>query len=743
MKKELFKHPEIEYSKTCFLSNFPPKECGIATFTKDLSNAMDKRFNPRLKSKVIALNASDDFYNYPKKVIMNINKEDIDNYIHIAKKVNESENIKLVCVQHEFGIFGGDYGSYLIPFLETIEKPVVVTFHSVLPNPDEMRKKVINAIASRSSAIIVMAKIAVDILNKDYGIEKNKIHVVPHGISDVPFQSNDFQKKKLNLDNKIVLSTFGLLSRGKGIEYMIKSLPPLVKKYPNLLYLIIGETHPVVRREEGEEYRNKLANLVKKLGLKNNVKFYNKYLSLQEIIDHLIATDIYICTNLEKNQITSGTLAYALGCGRAIVSTPSIYAEEVLAENRGILAKFKNPKSYTKAIECILSDSEFKKDLEKNAYAYSRPMTWSNVAFRYLNIFNQVVQLRDEVTEKFPKIKLNHLQNMTDNFGMIQFAKHSTPDINSGYTLDDNARALIFSVLHHKLFGSPQSRELAETYLKFLEYTQEEDGNFKNNHKNEEEIFNSHSEDSFGRALWALGYTINKSKHQDLKDKSKDLFDNALDNLHKLESPRAKAFSLTGLIYYYKEHEKPEILLIIKNLAEDLVKLYEEESSENWKWFESCLTYSNAKLPEALFLVYEITKDKKYLEVAKESLDFLSNTVFVDDALAPIGQNGWYKRNGERAFFDQQPLDVSAMVQAYLTAYRLTEEEDYYKKAILAFNWFLGKNHLKQMIYNDSTGGCYDGLGKFSINLNQGAESTVSYLIARIFLEELKRSKKG
>ena len=363
---------EFVNSKTCFLSNFPPKECGIATFTQDLASEMDKRFNPRLKSKVVALTERSGFYNYGNKVILEVTKEDIDSYIQTAKKINENDEIKLVSIQHEFGIFGGEMGNYIVPFLEAVNKPVVVTFHSVIPNPDEVRKKVVESICSRSAGIIVMANIAVDILNKDYGIPREKIHVVHHGIPNVLFSKPDAFKKKLNLSNKIVLSTFGLLSRGKGIEYMIKALPSLVKKYPNLVYLVIGETHPTIREEEGEEYRRWLKDLVNHYDLKNHVKFCNKYLTISEIIEHLLASDIYICTNLERNQITSGTLAYALGCGKAVVSTPSIYAEEILSNGRGLLAEFKKPSSYANAINQILSNPKFREDMEMSAYTYGR-----------------------------------------------------------------------------------------------------------------------------------------------------------------------------------------------------------------------------------------------------------------------------------------------------------------------------------------------------------------------------------
>ncbi len=731
----------LNHSKICFLSNFPPKECGIATFTKDLVFAMDKKWNPKLKSRVIALNDETDFYNYGNKVLTQLNKQDIEEYINIAKKINNSKSIKLVCIQHEFGLFGGNYGSYLIPFLETIKKPVVVTFHSVLSKPDDIRRKVVRFICSKCSAVIVMANIAVDILHKDYGVNKDKIHVIPHGIPNTSFRSPNFYKKKLKLDNKIVLSTFGLLSRGKGIEYMIKALPSLVKKYPNLLYLVIGETHPVVREREGEEYRKELIKLVAELKLKNNVKFYNKYLSLQEIIHYLLATDIYICTNLDKHQIVSGTLSYALGCGKAIVSTSSTYAKEILSQERGLLANFRNPDSFTKAIDKILSDDELRSQIEKNAYFLGRSMTWPNVASRYLNIFNKVTKLRADTTDKFPAIKLDYLRTLTDDFGCIQFSKFSGPDKSSGYTVDDNARALIAATLHHNLFKSKYSLNLIRIYLNFLEHTQGKDGNFTNNHHNENAVLDPCSEDAFGRAIWSLGYAIAKQDSPKILEQAEKIFNCAYNLIGKLESPRAKAFSIIGLYHHYTRYQDKKSFLKIRKLANFLLDSYDAESSKEWHWFESYLTYSNSKLPEALFLAYEITKNEKYLKIAQKTLKFLSELVFIDNQLSPVGQNGWYNRKGKRSFFDQQPLDTSCMVQTLLTAYSITKDKEYYNKAVLAFNWFLGKNHLKQMVYDEATGGCYDGLSENTLNLNKGAESTASYLIARLMLEETKRNK--
>jgi glycosyltransferase involved in cell wall biosynthesis len=727
-------------SKVAFLSSFPPKGCGIATFTRDICSAMDKKFNPKLKSRVIAINERDASYEYNDKVIMQLTKEDLEEYINLAKKINQTKKIKLVCVQHEFGLFGGEYGNYLIPFLEVLEKPIVVNFHTVLPDPDEIRRKVVKYICDKSKAVIVTANLATDILNRDYGIEREKIYVIRHGTPNVPFTKSDETKKKLGLDGKIVLCTQGLLSQGKGQEYVIRSLPPLVKKYPNLVYMIVGATHPNVLKEEGEKYREQLMREAKELGIESNIQFVNKYLDLPDLIDYLVACDVYICTNLEKAQISSGTLAYALSCGKAIVSTPIAYAEDVLGGDKGIIVNLKDPESYTEAIDRILSDPLLKDKLEKNAYAFSRSMTWPNVAGQYLSIFNKVVKLREELTEKFPEINLNHIEKMTDDFGIISFAKHSTPILNSGYTVDNNSRALIAALLHNKLFGSEESYCLAKTYLKFLEKSQ---NNYKkfNDLNYDKSIIGESSEDAFGRAMWALGYTIDKSEDIEMIFKAKRIFEHSLDIIDELDFVKPRAFCILGLYHYYKRYHDEEIKEKIKKIADSLIESYNKNSSKEWNWFEEILSYSNSKLPEALFLTYEITKDKKYLDIAQKSLNFLAKMTFIDEFLVPVGQKGWYSKEGERAFFDQQPVDASATVQTFIIAYRITQDQKYYKNAIIAFNWFLGRNHLRQMIYEESTGGCYDSLTQNSLNLNQGAESTVEYLLARLFLEEAKMGK--
>jgi len=483
-------------------------------------------------------------------------------------------------------------------------------------------------------------------------------------------------------------------------------------------------------------------NEIEKLGLKNHVRFFNKFLSLQEIIEYLSATDIYVCTNLDKNQIVSGTLSYAMGCGKAVVSSPIEYAKEVLSQDRGIVVEEKNPDSYALAINTVLSNPDYRKSIEKNVYAYSRSMTWQNVAISYRKLFNRVLKLQDKTMENLPEINLDHLIRMTDNFGMTQFCNYSEPDISSGYTIDDNSRALITSILHNRIYNSMESQNLSKIYLNFIGQCQDESGNFKNNFKNDNETLNSHSDDSFGRAIWALGYATNKSEDLETIQKSEQYLKKSLNFLDGIKSPRAIAFAIIGLYHYYQKNPNTEILTLIKKLADCLVQRYNLECSEDWHWFENVLSYSNSKLPEALYLAYGITQNKEYLQIAESSLKFLTELIFLEGKICLIGQKGWYKQNGKRALFDQQPVDASSLVNTYLTAFSITKNDEYYKNAIESIHWFYGNNHLEQMIYDETTGGCFDGIGKYVLNMNQGAESTLSHLIARLFIEEFKKFSK-
>lgn len=729
-----------------YVSTFPPRECGIATFTKELTSAMDKKFNPALKSKILAINDNgSSIYNYGSKVKMQLNESNIESYIDTAKKINDDGRVKLVNIQHEFGIFGGCHGDYIIPFLEMLKKKVVVTFHSVLPNPDQDRRRIVRAIANRSDAITVMANPAVDILVKEYGIERKKISVIHHGVPICNPAMGKNAKAKLGLENHFIISTFGLINEGKGIEYTIKAMPNVVKKNPNVLFLIIGETHPQVRKHQGEEYRNKLIRLVKKLDMQEHVKFYNKYLTLQEIVDYLEATDIYVNASLNPNQITSGTLAYVLGAGKATISTPSLYGKEMLKDDRGILAPFRDSNAIARAINRLIESPSCKKRLEKNAYELGVKMRWNNVAAEYLNIFKRMIDINKDIGMlKFPNFKLSHLISLTDDTGVIQHAKHSISDWSTGYTLDDNARALMVAVKSYNLFKDAKSLELLRKYLSFVQYCQMKNGMFHNlvgyNRKFLDKIG---SEDSYGRALWALGMLVSSDAYENIRAAAKYIFDNAVKNYKKINSIRAKAFTINGLHNYYKAYKHKDIKEKIRYLADSLVEQFNKYSSKEWKWFEDSITYSNGILPSSLFLAYDVLKNRRYLNVGKEGLEFLSSLVILDNKLVLIGHNGWYSRNGKRSFHDQQPVDAESMVHAFKVAWESTEEKKYYDNALLAFHWFLGKNSINQVVYDEVTGGCFDGLLPDCLNLNQGAESTISYLKARLHVDEMKKAEEN
>ena len=729
-----------EPSHILFISSYPPRECGIATFTQDLTNAFDKKFNPLVKTEICALNEqATSIYNYNGNVMHQIAATELENYVSFAQKINARNDIKLVNIQHEFGIFGGRWGDYLIPFLQALEKPVVITFHSVIPKPSHYLKKIVKLISAESQAIVVMNKFSQKILTKYYNVPQYKISYIPHGIPQVIYGSGKNYKKQLGLENKIILSTFGLISKNKGIEYAIRALPKVIKKFPNLVYLIIGETHPSVRKKEGEKYRNFLNKQVKKLGLKNNVKFYNKYISLEEIIRFLQATDLYISTSIDSSQSVSGTLSYALGCGRPIISTPTDYAKHIINERNGILVPFHNSYDVSKAILSLLSNEKMMRKMGACAYKDTRSMIWPNVAESYFKLYKKIAEIETE-ENKLPEIKFDHIIRLTDNFGVIQHARYSKPEKRFGYSSDDIARALIISGMHYKNNPSPQLEKLMNIYINFIKFAQRKDGSFVNIISYRKEKDKTCEEDVQGRTIWALGYIASQNYlPKKIRTEALKSFKKTLPCLKKIKAPRSIAFVMIGLYFYLKSFPQDiKLKKIFEKLADHLVELYKQNASYEWPWFENFLTYSNSKLPEALFYAYSLLRKTSYLKVAQSSLNFLDSITFGPKYYAPIGQKGWYFRDKNRSYFDQQPEDVSSMVQTKIIAYKVTKNKKHLDDALKAFQWFLGKNYLSLMVYDELTGGCHDGLGQYELNLNQGAESSICYLMARLSFEDLQ-----
>ena len=722
-----------------YLASYPPRECGIATFTQDLATAFDKKWNPAVKSRIAALNdAPHAIYNYGNKVIDQLIATELPEYVKLAKKINARADVRMVNIQHEFGLFGGEWGDYIIPFLQALTKPAVVTFHSVIANPEDHLRNVVRAIAQYSRALVVMNKLSEKTLVREYGISKSKMSVIPHGIPQTTFEPSEHVKPALGLAGKTVLSTFGMLSRNKGIEYAIRALPEIVKKYPNVVYLVLGETHPVVRRHDGEEYRNFLTEEVRRLGLEHHVKFYNKYLTIDEIVAFLKATDVYLSPAIEMQQSVSGTLSYALGCGRPVVSTATEYAKYLIDESVGLLIKPKNERALRDAILQMLDDPGWMRHLSARAYEKSRHMIWPNVAAAHMKLYKRFADLGEE-EKKLPEFKLDHLRRLTNDFGILHFAKYSTPEKRYGYNLDDNARALIVAIQSYAQKPTTETLGLIHIYLNYFEHVSRADGTFANIVSVKRERDTTRDEDVQGRAFWALGYALSqKNLPLETYDRVSALWKKALKNLKNIRSPRALSFTMLGLYSYLRHHQNKALLTQFRKYADTLIALYRAHTSPEWRWFEDHLTYSNAALPESLFYAYNLLKDKEYLRVAEESLAFLRGITFEKKHYSPIGQKGWFFRHKTRAFFDQQPEDTTHMVIAKLTAYSITGKKEHFEDAYRAFQWFLGKNFLNQIIYDEVTGGCHDGLGKDGVNLNQGAESTISYLLARLAFENMK-----
>lgn len=721
-----------------FLSTYPPRECGIATFTQDLLDFCAKFLGTSVSCKVAAFNLTPlDTYNYPKEVAWKIDQNSKKEHVRLAKTINNDVNVIGVIVQHEYGIFGGTEGRKILYFMQNCKKPMLVTLHTVLPHPTADMKAVTREIVKLARNIVVLTDQSRKIVEELYPEAGGKISVIPHGIHQTLFATPEKYKAKLGLKNRTVLSTFGLLSRGKGIGYVIKALPPVIKKYPSLLYLVLGETHPVVQRKEGEKYRIELIKLVNKLGLQKHVKFYDQYLSLPHLFAFLKATDIYISSSTNPNQAVSGTLSYALGAGRAVISTQFAQAKEIVTSDIGKLVAIKDSPGVTAALLDLLSDKKRLNQMHLNAYNKTRPMLWSNVAKRYVNLLTQTA---------IPPLHLNHLLRMTDEFGLFQFASGINPDKDFGYTLDDNARALIVCSWLIKQSYTKELENLIHIYFGFIQKCFTTDGSFINYIGYENKLPTAQNnkenlEDAQGRALWALGEIISNTElPQTLRDQAKKIFLLALKKGSQLAFIRSRAFAIKAfsLALTVLPEYREELTGYINKYADSLVQSFELYSQQKtWTWFEDTLSYSNGLLPESLFIAGNITKNTEYNEKAKMSLDFLIKETFSSHMYRPIGNSAWYVNAQKRSDYDQQPEDPSSMISALVCAYKITGDEEYKRKAKICFSWFLGNNSEKLPMYDEKSGGCFDGLRPGHMNPNEGAESLVMYLMACFLIKQV------
>ena len=722
------------------ITSYPPRECGIATYSQDLIKALNNKFDKSFSLKVCALEAGKSGFNYPDEVKYVLDTTDAKSYLKLAQTINRDKQIQIVLIQHEFGFYHEQEEAFL-RFIYEMTKPIVVVFHTVLPSPDVLLKEKVQNIAIACRSIIVMTNTSAQILIKDYEVPEQKIAVIAHGTHLVQHLSEAFLKEKYGLKGRKVLTTFGLLSAGKSVETTLDALPAIVKTNPEVIFLIIGKTHPEVVKWEKEKYRDMLEAKVKALGLEHHVRFINSYLALPELLEYLQLTDIYLFTTNDPNQAVSGTFAYAMSCGCPIISTPIPHAKEVLTKDTGIIFDFRKSDQLAAGVIKLLNDEPLRRHIGINTLQKIVSTAWENSAVAHAMLFKKIAEDKITIRYNLPVINLEHIKHMTTDFGMIQFSKINQPDLESGYTLDDNARALTAMCMHYELTADKSDLAYLQTYLNFINYCLQPAGNFLNYVDKDKKFTdqnNTNLDDANGRAIEALGYLISKKAILPAKliSKAKTIIQEAFPHIKVMHSPRAMAFAIKGLYYYDSKSETVENSQLLEKLADRLVKIYKQESSKDWEWFEDCLTYANSILPEALLYAWLITGKSIYKEIALSSFSFLLSQTYNENGIEVISNKNWLQKGQDAGKFGEQPIDVTGTIMTLSKFYDVFGNEDYKSKLVVAFNWFLGNNRLHQIIYNPCTGGCYDGLEEHNVNLNQGAESTESYLMARFTIEK-------
>jgi glycosyltransferase involved in cell wall biosynthesis len=737
--------------KIALIGDYLPRKCGIATFTNDLYVALTGE-GTDANCFVVAVNDIPEGYDYPPEVRFEIAEQDIRSYQRAADFLN-CTNADVVCVQHEFGIYGGPAGSHLLALLRRVNLPAVTHLHTILEQPTREQTRVMQELIHLSTRLIVMSDRGRRMLEEIYDAPPDRLDVIPHGVPDMPFVDPNFYKDQFGVEGKRVLLTFGLISPGKGIEMVIRALPQVVQQFPDLVYIVLGATHPNLLREQGETYRLSLERLAADLGIKKHVIFYNRFVELEELKEFLGAADIYITPYLNPAQITSGTLAYAFGCGKAVISTPYWHAEELLAEGRGVLVPFRDSEAIAQALLGLLTDEVHRHAMRKQAYLLGREMVWSQVARLLSASFErarieysprrqarQALQSLDQEPRELPDLRLDHLKRLSDSTGLFQHATYWLPNFREGYCTDDNTRSLLLTVMLEETGDDTQEvRALATTYAAFINYAFiPETGRFHNFMSFERTWLDTDcSDDCLGRALQVLGACAGRSRREDLRHWAMDLFDQALSAASTMIYPRGWALGLLAIHDYFRRFSGDRSVDLMRDqLTQQLLDAFDATHSDDWLWFENQLTYDNARLPHALILSGRWSNRGEALEVGLRSLRWLMQQQTAEAGhFRPIGCNGFYPRGGQRAVFDQQPLEAWASVAACIEAWYATQDEFWMSEAWRAFEWFLGRNDLNLPLYDARSGGCFDGLHVNRVNLNQGAESTLAFLLA---LQELR-----
>jgi len=742
--------------KVAFLGDYLPRKCGIATFTTDLRCAVATAF-PEIQCLVVPVNDLAEGYDYPAEVRFEIAEQDLPSYLRAADFLNITD-VDVVCVEHEFGIFGGPAGSHLLALLRELQMPIVTTLHTILREPNAEQGRVMRELIRLSTRLVVMSERGCELLREIYKAPVSKIDLIPHGIPDMPFADPNYFKDEFGVAGKQVLLTFGLLSPNKGIEFALRALPAIIEKYPGVVYIVLGQTHPNLLRREGEAYRLSLERLAKDLGVQPHVVFFNRFVELEELMRFIGAADIYLTPYLTEAQITSGTLAYAFGAGNAVVSTPYWHAAELLTADRGKLVPFRDAAAIAEAVVDLLRDEPLRHAMRKNAYKLGREMVWGRVARLYAKSFEQAqqdhsfvgrtpspIRTLDQQPGQLPQLKLDHLFRMSDSTGIFQHASFTVPNFAEGYCTDDNARALALALMLQKLGqGTPHLGACAATYAAFLNHAFDRTrGRFRNFMSFDRRwLEEMGSEDCQGHALWALGLCVSQAGQASFQMLAAQLFELALPVAAEFASPRARAFTLIGIDEYLRRFTGDRRAHHIREaLAARLMQNYEDTAHDDWHWFEEIVSYGNAKLPHALILSGYSMNAEGMVKTGLEALRWLVKLQTSDaSAFRPIGSNGFYSRGQKRAQFDQQPIEAQATVSACIEAYRATNDTDWVVEAWRAFEWFLGRNDLGLALYDAGTGGCRDGLQVDRLSQNEGAESTLAFLMALTEMQALQNT---
>ncbi|MBN8997357.1 MAG: glycosyltransferase family 4 protein [Rhizobiales bacterium] len=736
------KHSSNNPARVAVVGTYVPRRCGIATFSNDLLTSL-RDAAPESDWWAVAMNDSAKGYDYPPEVQFEIGQNVISDYRTAVDFLNMNR-VEAVSLQHEFGIYGGRTGSHVLRLLQNLRMPVVTTLHTVLREPSPDQREITEAIGSLSDRVVVMSDGARELLVKSYGIPRERIAVIPHGVPDVPFLDTSYHKDQFGLVGRKVILSFGLISRGKGYEYVIEALPEIVKAHPEACFVIVGETHPEVRKHEGEAYRLSLQSRARELGVDDHVVFFDQYIDKKTLNEFLSVADIVVTPYLNREQIVSGVLSFALGAGKAVVSTPYWYAEEVLAGGRGRLVPFRDGDAIAREVADLLSNDVERHAMRKLAYKWSRKMVWSAAAKEYLRLFREVRGERAvsprawkatpiSAQLELPPPILDHMRVLTDGTGILQHSRFGLPDRDHGYCTDDNARALIVSLMaQHVLRDATETIPLSYRYLGFLQHAFNSDkGRFRNFMGYDRTWLEQvGSEDSHGRAMWALGTTVLDAPTQGMAASAVTLFEEALPITLDFTTPRSIAYTMLGVDAYLRRFSgASEARRARVHFAERLYALYRANAEPDWQWPEDMATYANGLIPHALIQAGARMDRGDMVSAGLRSLRWLMDRQTDPRGhFVPVGCRGWLVRGGRQARFDQQPIEAEHMIGALLEAHHVTNDRRWLEDSRRCFEWFLGRNDLQQPIADQATGGCRDGLAADGVNQNQGAESTLSWL---------------